>query len=244
MVARHDRSHVTDDGPVDDGYAGDRRSDDDHADDARLERGRRVWDQWSDRYAFSERDFEPVRTDAIEHLGLSSGDRVLDVGCGPGVSFDRLRESVGAEGEVVGVDYSPQMVERARERVDERGWTNVRVKRGDAATADFGDGFDAAIATLSLSVVPDAERAVGNVRTSLRAGGTFVVFDLRPVPRGPLRVVNPLLRRVLYWIANWNRETDLVGVLEAAFPEFEVVDTYAGGVGFTAVATADDCGGP
>lgn len=83
-------------------------TDDEHA--AHLERSRRVWDRWSDWYGTSESDFEPIREAAIDRLDLQRGDRVLEIGCGPGVNFERVRRDIGAEGELVAVDYSPGMI--------------------------------------------------------------------------------------------------------------------------------------
>jgi len=208
---------------------------DGHAD--HLARSRRVWDRWSDHYGLSESDFEPMREAAIEHLDLAAGDRVLDVGCGPGVNLETLRAAVGPEGEVVAVDYSPEMVAAARERVDEHGWDNVTVRRADASTADIGGPYDAAVATLAMSVMPDVRAAVANVRDALVPGARFVVFDLRAVPSGPARVLNPLLRRFFYWFANWNPEGDVLGSLEGTFGQVEVVEAYALGAAYTAVAT-------
>jgi ubiquinone/menaquinone biosynthesis C-methylase UbiE len=202
-----------------------------------LERSRAVWDRWSDHYGLSENDFEPMREAAIDRLRLGPGDRVLDVGCGPGVNFEYVRRQVGSEGEILAVDYSPEMVERARRRVADRGWENVEVVCADAATADLGAGFDAAVATLSMSVMPDVRAAVENVHGSLAPGGQFVVFDLRAVPGGPARVLNPLLRGLLYWLANWNPDGDVPGSLAAVFGESDVVETYAAGVAYAALAT-------
>ncbi len=196
-----------------------------------------MWDRWSDHYRLSESDFEPMREDAMDRLGLERGDAVLDVGCGPGVNFDRLRELVGPEGRVVGVDYSPGMVESARKRVADRGWENVAVVRADAASVGLdSESFDGAIASLSMGVMPDARATAEHVHALLRPGSRFVVFGLRPVPSGPLRVVNPLLSRCLRWVANWNPDNDVPGALRAAFDGVDVARTYGAGTAYTAVA--------
>jgi demethylmenaquinone methyltransferase/2-methoxy-6-polyprenyl-1,4-benzoquinol methylase len=211
----------------------------DGVDEAHLERSRRVWDRWSDHYDRSEADFAPMREKAIDYLSLQSGDTVLDVGCGPGVNFESLRDAVGPDGYVLALDYSPAMVERARARVEDRGWTNVEVREADATTTDLESGrFDAAIATLSMSVLPDVERAARNVRRALAPGARFVVFDLRQIPEGPLRVLNPLLVRFFRWYANWNADDDVLAALADVFGDVEVVETYFAGANYTAVVEA------
>lgn len=206
----------------------------DEAYDDHLARSRRMWDRWSDYYGLSESDLEPMREAAIDRLALSPGDRVLDIGPGPGVNFERLRDDVGPEGTLVAVEYSPEMVEKARERVERHGWENIEVWQRDATTAEFEASFDAAIATLSMSVMPDVCGAVENVHRSLAPGAPFVVFDIRGVPEGPGRVVNPLLRRFLRWYANWNPDGDVLDSLSAVFGEVTVADTYFGGTTYTA----------
>ena len=212
--------------------------DDEHA--AHLERSRRVWDRWSDWYGMSERDFEPIREAAIDRLDLQRGDRVLEIGCGPGVNFERIRNDIGPDGELVAVDYSPGMLENARERIEDHGWENVAVRRADATTV----AFDAAIATLALSVMPDVRRAAATVHRSLRPGARFAVVDVRPVPSGPLRVLNPLIRRFFRWYANWNPDGDVVGSLEAVFRSCEVVDTHFAGTAYTVVCEKRDAARP
>lgn len=224
---------MTTDGRDRDAATADSQIDDEHA--AHLERSRTVWDRWSDWYERSERELEPMREAAIDRLDLARGDRVLEIGCGPGVNVERLRAEIGESGELVALDYSPKMVAKARERVDRRGWENVAVRRADATTAAFDDPFDAALASLSLSVMPDVRRATETVSRALRPDGTFVVFDVRTVPEGPARVLNPLLWRFLRWYANWNPDDDVVESLEAAFDDCEIVDTYLLGTSYTAV---------
>ncbi|WP_226480185.1 class I SAM-dependent methyltransferase [Natrinema amylolyticum] len=234
--------------------------------EAHLERSRTVWDRWSDWYGMSERDFEPIREAAIDRLDLEPGDRVLEIGCGPGVNFERVRREIGPDGELVAVDYSPEMVANARERIETHGWENVRVRRADATTIAFDEPFDAALATLSLSVMPDVRRAVENVSRSIVPGARLAVVDVRPALSGPARVLNPLVRRFFRWYANWNLDGDVAGSLEAVFDErgapagdrdggradrsrsrdgvaaggCEIVDTHFAGIAFTAICTKRD----
>ncbi|RQG93254.1 class I SAM-dependent methyltransferase [Natrarchaeobius halalkaliphilus] len=201
-----------------------------------LERSRTVWNRWSDYYAMSERDLEPMREAAMDDLALERGDRVLDIGCGPGVNLERLRDDVGETGTVVAVDYSPEMVAKARDRIERHGWKNVEVHLDDATTIDLEGRFDAAIATLSMSVMPDVRAAVENVHRLLVPGSPFVVFDIGGVPEGPARLANPFLRRFLRWYANWNPDGDVPGSLSAVFEESEIVDTYLVGTCYTVIA--------
>lgn len=207
--------------------------------EAHLERSRRVWDRWSDWYKMSEADFEPIRMDAIDRLDLRRGDRVLEIGCGPGVNFERVRSEIGPDGELIAVDYSPEMVDKARERIETHGWENVEVRRADATTVAFDEPFDAALATLSMSVMPDARRTAANVYRSLAPGSPLVVFDIGPFQTGPARLANPFVRRFLRWYANWNPDDDVVDSLAHAFDDCEVVETYAAGAGHTVLCGKD-----
>lgn len=220
-----------------DGHSGDTPEVGTTADDdeSHLARSRAVWNRWADRYGMSERDFEPMRQTAIDQLDLDPGDRVLDIGCGPGVNFEFLHRAVGPTGEIFAVDYSPAMVENARARVAESGWENVTVVEGDATSRALGSGYDAAVATLAMSVMPDVRAAVENVHRSLVPGGSFAVFDLRPIPSGPGRILNPLLWRFFYWFANWNPDGDVRDALAAVFAETTTVETYAAGIAYTTV---------
>ena len=67
------------------------------------------------------------------------GARVLEIGCGNGRNLAYLRNRVGAEGEVVGLDVSPEMLHEARRKVDRAGWDNVRLFERDARAANFDD---------------------------------------------------------------------------------------------------------
>lgn len=221
--------------------AGDGRVDREH-----LQRSGRVWDRWARRYGHSERDFAPLYDDAVDRLAVGPGDAVLEVGCGPGTNVERIRDAVAPGGRLVAVDYSPEMVARAASRARDLGWNEVDVVRADASSVAFAPGrFDAALASLSMSVLPDPDAAARRVRDALAPGGRFVVLDLRRVPDGPLRIVNPLLERFYRWFANWNADADVLDALRTTFADVEVEETYFGGAAYRAVARKQgDAEGP
>src|SRR5688572_21024309 len=112
----------------------------------------------------------------VDAAGIGPGDRVLDIGCGTGASARQAaRRAVG--GEVVGIDLSEPMLERAREYAGRDGLTNVRFERGDAQTHPFPAGhFDVAISQFGIMFFADPVAAFANIGRALRPGGrlTFV----------------------------------------------------------------------
>lgn len=165
--------------------------------ESHLQRSETVWNRWSDWYRMSERDFEPIRDELISQLALEDGDTVLEIGCGPGVNFSTIRNAIGESGALVAVDYSPEMVKKATERIENQGWENVEVIRADATTAALGGPYDAAISTLALSVMPDVKRTVQNVHSTLKPGAPLGVLDIQEFQSGAVCVFNPLLKRFL-----------------------------------------------
>ncbi len=133
----------------------------------------------------------------ISMLRLRTGDHVLDVGCGTGLNFPLLHRAVGRTGAVVGIDASEPMLAMAAKRVTAQGWSNVDVRRGDAAKMERllrpGEMFDAVLYTYALSVIDDWERAWDQGVAALRPGGRALVVDLA-LPTGGGRVLSPLAR--------------------------------------------------
>ena len=202
-----------------------------------LQRSRRRWDRWSRYWDVVERDDAEIRAEAIEQAGLGSADTVLDLGCGTGVNFPMLREAVGPDGVVVGVDLSAAMLERARERVDEHAWENVHLVEADATRPCVRpERFDAAVATTAVSATPDVAATVEHVYDALRPDAKFAIYELRLVQSGPARVLNPAIGTFYRAFGNWNTEEDVLTELEARFERTEVVREYALGTNYVAVA--------
>ena len=113
-------------------------------------------------------------------LGVSEGDRVLDVGCGSGVVTRELARRVGPSGRAVGVDPSPAFLAIARELAEAEGFGDrVELHEGSALALPFGDGaFDVVIAVTALCHTPGGEGAIPEMARVLRPGGRMGVFDL------------------------------------------------------------------
>lgn len=112
-----------------------------------------------------------------EALGASPGERVLDVGCGPGFYSSELLDQVGAQGSVVGLDASPAMLAMAAHRCEGR--PNVRFHEADATALPVDDAdFDAALSVQVLEYVSDVDRALRELHRALRPGGRVLIWDI------------------------------------------------------------------
>ncbi|WP_267643653.1 class I SAM-dependent methyltransferase [Haloarchaeobius amylolyticus] len=202
-----------------------------------LERSKRRWDFWSSHWGLIERDTVEIRRETVEQLGVEPGDTVLDLGCGPGVNLAMLREAVGPGGQVIGLDLSRKMLDRARTRLEERGWQNVSLVQADATAPHVqADQLDGVLATTAVSATPDVRSTVRNVSEALCPGGRFALYDIRLVPAGPGTVLNPVVRRFYRLFGNWNDEESVLDELHAAFDRTELVRSFALGTNYIAVA--------
>jgi SAM-dependent methyltransferase len=125
--------------------------------------------------------FEPIRVAAIAALHLQPGATVLDVGCGTGLSFAALRERIGPHGRIVGIELSPDMLAKARQRVAHEHWAHVQLVCAPAATAAIPIRADAALFHLTHDVLRD-DAALANVLSHLKPGAHVVASGLRWAP--------------------------------------------------------------
>lgn len=129
-----------------------------------------VYDEVAERYD----GYEPlVARHLVELVGPAPGDRVLDVGTGSGGAARHAAARATATGEVLAVDVSPAMLDRARRHPPEPGAAPIRYVQADACDlADVPDGgFDVVLASLSLVYCGDVRRALAEVVRVTRPGG-------------------------------------------------------------------------
>jgi len=130
---------------------------------------------------------ESWRTRAVGSLDLAPGETVVEMGCGTGANFANLREAVGPDGRVVGVDLTEGMLRRAGERVDREGWDNVDLVRADATRPPVSGPVDAVLATFVVGMFADPRPAVDAWVDLLAPGGRVALLNAgrsdRPLAR-------------------------------------------------------------
>lgn len=113
---------------------------------------------------------------AAESLDLDPGDTVVEMGCGTGANLPYLRERVGSEGRVVGIDLTSGMLAQARRRVEREGWTNVDLVRGDATRPPV-EGVDAVLGSFVVGLLDDPGWAVDHWLDHLNPGGRVAILE-------------------------------------------------------------------
>ena len=126
---------------------------------------------------YGSRDVLRRRALVRSALGALPGDRIIDIGCGPGFYVAELLEEVRPHGSVVGIDGSDPMLAIARRRC--AGHENVSFHQADATSLPVEDGeADGGVSVQVLEYVPDIPAALAEVHRALRPGGRLVVWDV------------------------------------------------------------------
>jgi SAM-dependent methyltransferase len=125
---------------------------------------------------------------------LVPGERVVDVGSGAGFDSFVAAGQVGPEGRVVGVDMTPEMLEKSRAMAAALGLDHVEFREGLAEELPVDDGWaDAVVSNGVINLCADKHAVLSEIRRVLRPGGWLQFADIangRPVPEGALRDID------------------------------------------------------
>jgi arsenite methyltransferase len=120
-----------------------------------------------------------------EHANIHEGDTVLDLGSGAGNDVFVARRLVGAAGKVLGLDFTDEMIAKARRNCDTLGYNNVEFRKGDIENMPVNSAtINVVVSNCVLNLVPDKRRAFSEIFRVLKPGGHFCVSDI--VLRGEL----------------------------------------------------------
>jgi len=117
----------------------------------------------------------------VERLELSPGARVLDVCCGSGASAISACELIGPTGYVLGVDLAENLLDMARNKAKQRGFTNIDFRTGDLLNLGLPEAnFDAVVCVFGIFFVPEMEAAVRELWRLVRPGGKLAITTWGP----------------------------------------------------------------
>jgi arsenite methyltransferase len=160
----------------------------------------------------------------ISHLRLQPGETVLDLGAGAGFDAFLAAPKVGETGKVIGVDMTPEMIERARANAAKAGHAHVEFRQGRLEELPVEDAsVDAVTSNCVINLVPDKGRVFSEVARVLRPGGRMVVSDIVLDGALPESVRQDLLAYVGCLAGAMQRDNYFAAIEAAGLTDIEVL---------------------
>lgn len=130
---------------------------------------------------------------AFNESSLRKGDRVLVFCCGTGLDFPIILKKIGKEEKIVGVDFSSEMLNIAKEKIRKNNWENIELIEADVT--EFKDKtdnkYDIGVCTLGISIIPDYKSAYYNLLSYIKKQGEIIIGDMQ-LASGKLARLNPM----------------------------------------------------
>ena len=156
---------------------------------------------------------------------LKQGEIVLDLGSGPGLDCFLAANKVGKTGKVVGVDMTPEMIEKARENARKGKYGNVEFRLGEIENLPVADNFvNAVISNCVINLVPDKERVFRETFRVLKPGGRLMISDLVLLKELPDFIKNSVEAYIGCLSGAIMKDDYLNAIKAAGFREVKIID--------------------
>lgn len=159
-------------------------------------------------------------------LALQEGETVLDLGSGGGIDCFIAARGVGPTGHVIGVDMTPEMIDRARRNAASGEFGNVEFRLGEIEHLPVEDGtVDAVISNCVINLVPNKAQVFSEIFRTLKPGGRMSVSDIVLLGEIPLQIRDSA-EAYVSCLAGAIMRDDYLGTIEAAgFTDIEVTES-------------------
>ena len=156
---------------------------------------------------------------------LKNGETVLDLGSGAGFDCFLAANKVGKDGLVIGVDMTPEMIEKARGNARKGNYTNVEFRLGEIENIPAADNsVDAIISNCVINLAPDKKRVFKEAFRVLKSGGRLMVSDLVLLKELP-DAVNDSVEAYIGCLAGAMMKDDYIeAIKDAGFRDIKIVD--------------------
>ncbi len=115
----------------------------------------------------------------VEYSQIRKGDTVIDLGSGAGNDCFIARHETGDEGKVIGIDFTPEMIDRARTNAEKLGYNNVEFRQGDIENMPVNQAVaDVIVSNCVLNLVPNKGAVIEEIFRVLKPGGHFSISDI------------------------------------------------------------------
>jgi len=157
------------------------------------------------------------------YAALQPGETVLDLGSGAGVDAFTAAMQVGEQGMVIGVDFTPEMIERSREIVLKNGLLNVEFRLGDIENLPVDSGsVDAVLSNCVINLVPDKQMVFREIFRVLKPDGRFCISDIVTDVEVPESLKNDLALWAECLSGAVQKDTYLNLITEAGFKNLKI----------------------
>ena len=156
---------------------------------------------------------------------LKEGETVLDLGSGAGFDCFLAANKVGDKGKVIGVDMTPEMIEKARQNAKKGSYENVEFRLGEIENLPAAnDSVDVVISNCVINLAPNKSRVFNEAFRVLRPGGRFMISDMVLTKELPSAIKESVEAYVGCVAGAIKKEEYLEAIRSAGFCEIQVVD--------------------